>query len=153
MTKHIKLQKDYTASCLYYQIKLPLDIEKNIPSDDSGRPEPLTPAKSFFSFPHPYFFSFLFCVRSRNICDSGNTLYFNTHSPFAAVSFCGMFFPSRQMPEHISDLLFAELLFQIPKLSAAGDNFQLTVGKFQSCLEGNTLRVIADFHFLGLHLL
>lgn len=28
MTKHIKLQKDYTASCLYYQIKLPLDIEK-----------------------------------------------------------------------------------------------------------------------------
>ena len=37
MTKHIKLQKDYTASCLYYQIKLPLDIEKNIPSDDSVR--------------------------------------------------------------------------------------------------------------------
>ena len=37
MTKHIKLQKDYTASCLYYQIKLPLDIEKNIPSDDPVR--------------------------------------------------------------------------------------------------------------------
>ena len=37
MTKHIKLQKDYTSSCLYYQIKLPLDIEKNIPSDDSVR--------------------------------------------------------------------------------------------------------------------
>ena len=37
MTKHIKLQKDYTSSCLYYQIKLPLDIEKNIPSDDPVR--------------------------------------------------------------------------------------------------------------------
>lgn len=37
MTKHIKLQKNYTASCLYYQIKLPLDIEKNIPSDDPVR--------------------------------------------------------------------------------------------------------------------
>ena len=37
MTKHIKLQKDYTTSCLYYQIKLPLDIEKNVPSDDSVR--------------------------------------------------------------------------------------------------------------------
>ena len=37
MTKHIKLQKDYTVSCLYYQIKLPLDIEKNIPSDDPVR--------------------------------------------------------------------------------------------------------------------
>jgi transposase len=37
MTKHIKLQKDYTASCLYYQIKLPLDIEKKIPSDDPVR--------------------------------------------------------------------------------------------------------------------
>ena len=37
MIKHIKLQKDYTASCLYYQIKLPLDIEKNIPSDDPVR--------------------------------------------------------------------------------------------------------------------
>ena len=37
MTKHIKLQKDYTSSCLYYQIKLPLDIEQNIPSDDPVR--------------------------------------------------------------------------------------------------------------------
>ena len=37
MIKHIKLQKDYTSSCLYYQIKLPLDIEKNIPSDDPVR--------------------------------------------------------------------------------------------------------------------
>ena len=37
MTKHINLQKDYTASCLYYQIKLPLEIEKNIPSDDPVR--------------------------------------------------------------------------------------------------------------------
>lgn len=37
MTKHIKLQKDYTVSCPYYQIKLPLDIEKNIPSDDPVR--------------------------------------------------------------------------------------------------------------------
>lgn len=37
MTKNIKLQKNYTAFCLYYQIKLPLDIEKNIPSDDPVR--------------------------------------------------------------------------------------------------------------------
>lgn len=37
MTKHIYLQKDYTLSSLYYQIKLPLDIEKNIPSDDPVR--------------------------------------------------------------------------------------------------------------------
>ncbi|EEC90717.1 hypothetical protein EUBIFOR_00797 [Holdemanella biformis DSM 3989] len=27
MAKHIKLQKNYTASSLYYQIKLLLDIE------------------------------------------------------------------------------------------------------------------------------
>lgn len=37
MNQNIKLQKDYTTSCLYYQIKLPLNIEKNIPSDDPVR--------------------------------------------------------------------------------------------------------------------
>ncbi len=31
------LQKDYTLSCLYYQIKLPLDIEISIPADDPVR--------------------------------------------------------------------------------------------------------------------
>lgn len=31
------LQKDYTSSCLYYQIKLPLDLEIIIPSDDPVR--------------------------------------------------------------------------------------------------------------------
>ena len=31
------IHKDYTLSSLYYQIKLPLDIEKNIPSDDPVR--------------------------------------------------------------------------------------------------------------------
>ena len=37
MLKPKILQKDYTLSSLYYQIKLPLDIEKNIPADDSVR--------------------------------------------------------------------------------------------------------------------
>ena len=31
------LQKDYTLSSLYYQIKLPLDVELLIPADDPGR--------------------------------------------------------------------------------------------------------------------
>jgi transposase len=37
MLKSKILQKDYTLSSLYYQIKLPLDIEKNIPADDPVR--------------------------------------------------------------------------------------------------------------------
>ncbi len=37
MSKNIILQKDYTLSSCYYQIKLPLDIEKNIPADDPVR--------------------------------------------------------------------------------------------------------------------
>ena len=32
-----KLQKDYTTSSVYYQIKLPLDLEILIPSDDPVR--------------------------------------------------------------------------------------------------------------------
>ncbi|RHO90717.1 hypothetical protein DW049_00375 [Ruminococcus sp. AF41-9] len=31
------IQKDYTSFSLYYQIKLPLDLEISIPSDDSVR--------------------------------------------------------------------------------------------------------------------
>ena len=31
------LQKDYTTSSLYYQIKLPLDLEILIPADDPVR--------------------------------------------------------------------------------------------------------------------
>ena len=37
MQKPKILQKNYTLSSLYYQIKLPLDIEKNIPADDPVR--------------------------------------------------------------------------------------------------------------------
>lgn len=37
MRTPISLQKDYTASSLYYQIKLPLDIEILIPADDPVR--------------------------------------------------------------------------------------------------------------------
>lgn len=37
MQKNNILQKDYTLSSLYYQIKLPLDIEKIIPADDPVR--------------------------------------------------------------------------------------------------------------------
>ena len=37
MLKPKILQKDYTLSSLYYQIKLPLDIEKNVPADDPVR--------------------------------------------------------------------------------------------------------------------
>lgn len=37
MEKNNILQKDYTLSSLYYQIKLPLDIEKIIPADDPVR--------------------------------------------------------------------------------------------------------------------
>ena len=37
MLKPKILQKDYTLSSLYYQIKLPLDIEKNVPTDDPVR--------------------------------------------------------------------------------------------------------------------
>lgn len=37
MTKHIILQKDYTLSSLYYQLKLPLDLEILIPADDPVR--------------------------------------------------------------------------------------------------------------------
>lgn len=37
MTKHINLQKDYTLTSLYYQIKLPLELEIFIPSDDLVR--------------------------------------------------------------------------------------------------------------------
>ncbi len=32
------IQKDYTSFSLYYQIKLPLDLEISIPSDDPVRP-------------------------------------------------------------------------------------------------------------------
>ena len=32
-----KLQKDYTTSSVYYQIKLPLDLEILIPADDLVR--------------------------------------------------------------------------------------------------------------------
>ena len=37
MTKHIKLQKDYTKNSDGYQLKLPLNIETIIPEDDSVR--------------------------------------------------------------------------------------------------------------------
>ena len=37
MTKHIKLQKDYTQNTCGYQLKLPLNIETIIPEDDSVR--------------------------------------------------------------------------------------------------------------------
>ena len=37
MTKHIKLQKDYTQNTSGYQLKLPLNIETIIPEDDSVR--------------------------------------------------------------------------------------------------------------------
>ena len=37
MTKHIKLQKDYTQNSGGYQLKLPLNIETIIPEDDSVR--------------------------------------------------------------------------------------------------------------------
>ena len=37
MTKHINLQKDYTLTSLYYQIKLPLELEVLISSDDPVR--------------------------------------------------------------------------------------------------------------------
>lgn len=37
MTKHIKLQKDYTQNACGYQLKLPLNIETIIPEDDSVR--------------------------------------------------------------------------------------------------------------------
>lgn len=37
MTKHIKLQKDYTQNSNGYQLKLPLNIETIIPKDDSVR--------------------------------------------------------------------------------------------------------------------
>lgn len=37
MTKHIKLQKDYTKFSDGYQLKLPLNIEAIIPEDDSVR--------------------------------------------------------------------------------------------------------------------
>ena len=37
MSKPKILQRDYTLSSHYYQLKLPLDIEKNIPSDDPVR--------------------------------------------------------------------------------------------------------------------
>ena len=35
MTKHIKLQKDYTQNSGGYQLKLPLNIETMILEDDS----------------------------------------------------------------------------------------------------------------------
>lgn len=38
MNKNKILQKDYTLSSLYYQIKLPLDLEILIPADDPGPP-------------------------------------------------------------------------------------------------------------------
>ena len=37
MQTPISLQKDYTSSSLYYQIKLPLDLEILIPADDPVR--------------------------------------------------------------------------------------------------------------------
>ena len=37
MNKNKILQKDYTLSSLYYQIKLPLDLEILIPADDPVR--------------------------------------------------------------------------------------------------------------------
>ncbi len=37
MTKHIKLQKDYTLNSGSYQLKLPLNMERMIPVDDSVR--------------------------------------------------------------------------------------------------------------------
>ena len=37
MTKHIKLQKNYTLNEEGYQLKLPLNIETIIPEDDSVR--------------------------------------------------------------------------------------------------------------------
>ena len=37
MTKHIKLQKDYTLNSGSYQLKLPSNVERMIPVDDSVR--------------------------------------------------------------------------------------------------------------------